>query len=81
MHCTACDSQMPVTYTDDTETTLETLCRSCIRHAAQARDMDQYQFEGLWWDKHWPGKEHHLTAAERRQAALIALTEAEEVLP
>ena len=59
-HCKACDEPMSLSYVDkDTKTIEDDVCRHCQHKAADAIAMDQYQFEGMWWDMHWPGKEHH----------------------
>lgn len=61
IHCKACDAPMSdrEVETENDGMQQEILCPECITKAQQARDHDQYWYEGLWWNMHWPGREYH----------------------
>lgn len=58
-HCKACDEPMSLSFVDkETKLIEDDVCKHCQNKARDAIAMDQYAFEGLWWDKHWPGREY-----------------------
>lgn len=46
--CKACGSDMDMELIEGTEV-LEFLCTDCKRKAAAAREMNEWDFEGLYW--------------------------------
>lgn len=55
--CKACGGDMDMVEIEGYPEQYEFLCDQCKTAAAQARDLTQWDFEGLYWDKHesWPG--------------------------
>jgi len=54
--CKACGNDMDMVEIEGT-TELEFLCDECKRKSAAARDLHDWDFEGLYWSKHeaYPG--------------------------
>jgi len=58
-HCKACDAPLPLSYIDENEEHEEYVCSHCRKKTAQALAMNEWDFEGQWWDRNWEGKEYH----------------------
>ena len=53
LKCKACNNDMDMEVIDEASGTLEICCSECQTKANNAIHTGEWNFEGLWWDKHW----------------------------